>query len=163
MPLKRLAVLRSQIANQSPAQGKVLTSDANGNATWQGAIAFKAVGIKFGGSAEYADNVEKKVPFRSIQYDMSNSFIDAFSPRTARSPRQCTASTRFDVKLEWLNAGNGRFWTDIRCKRGNQEFIVLDNFGRDISRIEFGGDVELQAGNHGFCSSQAKHQGLPSA
>jgi len=137
-------------AGQSPAQGKVLTSDANGNATWQGAIAFKAVGIKFGGSAEFADNVEKKVPFRSIVYDMSNNFIDAFSSPHSTFTAPVHGIYRFDVKLNWLNPGNGRFWTDVRCKRGNQEFKVLENFEMDVSRIEFGGDVELQAGDQLF-------------
>jgi hypothetical protein len=135
---------------QSPAQGKVLTSDANGNGTWQGAIAFKAVGIKNGASAEFADDVEKKVPFRSILYDISNNFIDAFSSPHSTFTAPAHGIYRFDVKLKWLNPGDGRFWTDVRCKRGNQEFKVLENFGLDVSLIEFGGDVELQAGDQVF-------------
>lgn len=60
--------------SQTPAQGKVLTSDANGNATWEGAIAFLASGIQEGGASEIPAFTGKKVPYVSEIYDYGNNF-----------------------------------------------------------------------------------------
>lgn len=60
---------------QTPAAGKVLTSDANGMATWQGAIAFAAHSINSeDGSFQVAPNTYVKVPFGFEEYDLSNNY-----------------------------------------------------------------------------------------
>lgn len=66
--------------NTSPGDGKVLTSDASGNATWQAltsepSIGFKAYGI-VSGFAEIPYNVDTKVQFNNQVYDLGNNFID---------------------------------------------------------------------------------------
>jgi hypothetical protein len=59
---------------QAPAQGKVLTSDANGNATWEGGVAFLASGIQAGGASEIKPYYGKKTPYLSEVYDYGNNF-----------------------------------------------------------------------------------------
>ncbi len=66
--------------NTTPGLGKVLTSDASGNATWQSpnsgpTIGFKAKGLA-AGFAELGQNVNVKVHFAAQEYDLSNNFID---------------------------------------------------------------------------------------
>lgn len=90
-------------AAQTPAAGKVLTSDANGNATWEGAIAFSSTGIQPDGAAEFTTDVEKKVPFYTEDYDLGNNYNpSAISPYST-----FTAPVRgiyhFDVRIQWSN------------------------------------------------------------
>lgn len=72
--------------NTNPTQGAVLTSDANGNATWQQwqqptpKIAFKAIGVsttETNGSPnnEMPFDEFKKVEFQAESYDTQNNFI----------------------------------------------------------------------------------------
>lgn len=65
--------------NTNPGAGKVLTSDAQGNATWQEAnitpaIAFRATGL-IDNFAELGVNVDTKVQFETQQYDLGGNFI----------------------------------------------------------------------------------------
>ena len=88
---------------QLPATGKVLTSDANGNATWEGAIAFSSTGIQPDGAREFSDNVEKKVPFYTEDYDYGNNYnpssISPYSTFTA----PVKGIYHFDVGVVWHN------------------------------------------------------------
>ncbi|MCE6988233.1 complement C1q domain-containing protein [Dyadobacter sp. CY323] len=59
---------------QNPGVGKVLTSDAEGNAKWEGGVAFRAVGIVGGGSESFAPGVISKVPFATELYDLGNNY-----------------------------------------------------------------------------------------
>jgi hypothetical protein len=66
--------------NTNPGVGKVLTSDASGNATWQDVNAGPIVGFKASGLMEAFPEVpysaETKVQFESQVYDLGNNFID---------------------------------------------------------------------------------------
>ncbi|SKB60776.1 hypothetical protein [Dyadobacter psychrophilus] len=74
---------------QSPGNGKVLTSDGSGNATWEnisGNVAFRASGVQGGGSEIIAGNtVPMKVAFAAQNYDISNNYTISTQPRTAHS------------------------------------------------------------------------------
>ncbi|TLV02215.1 C1q-like domain-containing protein [Dyadobacter luticola] len=61
---------------QSPGAGKVLTSDASGNATWEGAVAFRASGVKGNGGQKIAGQVETQIPFAGKDYDLGNNYND---------------------------------------------------------------------------------------
>jgi len=86
---------------QVPGVGKVLTSDANGNATWEGGIAFCSRGIQPGGASSFADWVEKKIPFYTEEYDLGNNY----NPSTVSPYSTFTAPVKgiyhFDVKIGW--------------------------------------------------------------
>ncbi|NIJ51494.1 hypothetical protein [Dyadobacter arcticus] len=56
-----------------PAVGKVLTSDASGNATWEGAVAFAVNGIK-DGSFQIPRQTNTKVEFKSVEYDLGGNY-----------------------------------------------------------------------------------------
>ncbi len=65
--------------NTNPGAGKVLTSDANGNATWQDVssgptVGFKATGL-MNGFPELGQNTDTKVQFGTQEYDLGNNFI----------------------------------------------------------------------------------------
>ena len=60
---------------QTIGAGKVLTSDANGYATWEGGIAFAASGVKGGGS-ENLPAGSSKVPFAYEEYDLGSNYND---------------------------------------------------------------------------------------
>lgn len=62
---------------QSPGLGKVLTSDAQGNAKWEGEIAFRAGGIVNGGSEKMTINSNTKIPFAIEFYDVGNNYNEA--------------------------------------------------------------------------------------
>lgn len=62
-----------QMNGINESMGKVLTSDANGNATWQGAVAFSAI---YGGESNLTvgQNSEITIPFSNKTYDLNNNF-----------------------------------------------------------------------------------------
>jgi hypothetical protein len=64
---------------QTIGAGKVLTSDANGFATWENAggnVAFSATGVKGGGSENLPQFTSFKVPFATEEYDLGNDYND---------------------------------------------------------------------------------------
>ena len=65
--------------NTNPGAGKVLTSDASGNATWQDINSGPSVGFKVSGLIdgfpEIADLTSTKVQFATQQYDLGSNFI----------------------------------------------------------------------------------------
>lgn len=62
-----------QMTGIGEGMGKVLTSDASGNATWQGAVAFAAT---YGGESNLTvgQNSEITIPFSNESYDLNNNF-----------------------------------------------------------------------------------------
>ncbi|MCE6991760.1 complement C1q domain-containing protein [Dyadobacter sp. CY323] len=84
---------------QSPGVGKVLTSDANGNATWEGAVAFKASGVKGSGSEKVALGVDSKIPFNIEDYDLGGNYTDANSSPHSTFTAPVTGIYHFDVTV----------------------------------------------------------------
>lgn len=80
---------------QSPAQGKVLTSDGNGNATWQGGVAFAASG---GGNQTIEDYPGEKVLFENEDYDFGNNFNSI----TREFIVPVHGIYHFDVLIDWV-------------------------------------------------------------
>jgi C1q domain-containing protein len=81
--------------SQNPAAGKVLTSDANGNATWEGAVAF---------STEYVGSVSVPpapatmiVAFAGERYDLGNNFNTSTKKFTA----PVNGIYHFDAQIQW--------------------------------------------------------------
>ncbi len=89
----------------NPGAGKVLTSDATGNATWQTAatqtphIAFRAYGVsnfETGGTPnnEIPNNEYKKVEFNTESYDLSGHFATTGNAASTPSTSRFTAPVR---------------------------------------------------------------------
>lgn len=144
-------------AGQMPAQGKVLTTDANGNATWEGAIAFSSTGIQPDGAAEFSDDVEKKVPFYTEDYDYGNSY----NPSTGSPYSTFTAPVKgiyhFDVKVSWANSTStytGSFLYLKSTYAGVTKYRVQDfsEFGVHFMQQEISRDIMLEAGEMVFAS-----------
>jgi hypothetical protein len=92
---------------QVPGPGKVLTCDAIGNATWEGAIAFSSTGIQPDGAAEISSGVDKKVAFYTEDYDLGNNY----NPSNATPGLPWSTFTapvkgvyHFDMKICWQNS-----------------------------------------------------------
>lgn len=88
---------------QSPGVGKVLTSDANGNATWEGAVAFRASGVKGGGSEKIAKYVTTKIPFATKEYDLGSNYNDANVSPHSTFITPSDGIYHFDIKVSWLH------------------------------------------------------------
>lgn len=102
--------------NTNPGAGKVLTSDASGNATWQSAapkIAFMSAGIidplttNLIGSTPYPYEEYKKVEFKSEGYDIGNVY-SLYSGNVTNSSSCFTVPVNglyhFDAALNYLFA-----------------------------------------------------------
>jgi hypothetical protein len=95
-----------QMTGLGEGMGKVLTSDANGNATWQGAVAFAAI---YGGESNLSvgQNSEVTIPFNNESYDLNNNF----SSTTFTAP--VNGIYHFDATITWVgfspNNGYARF------------------------------------------------------
>ena len=109
---------------QSPAVGKILTSDASGNATWQGAIAFLAKGVK-AGSEGVAEGIRRKVPFRWKIYDLGNNFTSSEISPYSTFTAPVNGIYHFDVKVSWINSSSGSLYTGlVRRRNGVEEDIA---------------------------------------
>lgn len=87
-----------QLSNTGEAAGKVLMTDQNGNANWEGAVAFSAI---FSASEIPVEN-EITVPFNTEEFDVSNNFRSSSSildPSTFIAPVK--GIYQFDFKINW--------------------------------------------------------------
>ncbi|MCE7070444.1 hypothetical protein LZG74_09030 [Dyadobacter sp. CY327] len=88
---------------QSPGAGKVLTSDANGYATWEnmgGSVAFSASGIKGGGSEKLPPGISK-VPFAVEEYDLGNNYNDVNAANHSTFTAPLNGIYRFEMALNF--------------------------------------------------------------
>lgn len=141
---------------QAPSQGKVLTSDANGNATWEGAIAFYATGIKAGGSAVIPPNTVVKLAFGSEMYDIGNDYNNSEASPHSTFIAPVHGIYHFDGKVTWLSNDISGSAVSLSLKvlnNGNTTVIneMISNFPDQFYLTQqFSTDVELQAGAQVF-------------
>jgi len=120
-------------AGQSPGLGKVLTSDATGNATWQNPsqlpeVAFRSRAIASSHNS-FDQDTYKKVEFSIEEYDLSGSFIN--TPGASSS-----ATSVFTVPVA------GVYHFDAQVSPANN--IVYDYFDSNI---------RLMVNHNGFVSA----------
>ncbi|MCF0039844.1 complement C1q domain-containing protein [Dyadobacter fanqingshengii] len=89
---------------QSPASGKILTSDAAGNATWQfpavNLIAFSEVGINGGGNINSSGGADYvTVNFGTVAYNLGGAYSAASNSFTA----PVSGIYHFDAMVEWTH------------------------------------------------------------
>ena len=130
---------------QTPANGKVLTSDANGNASWQGAVAFLAAGVF---SQTINDGTFTKVLFASEIYDLGGNYNT--STKTFIAP--VNGIYHFDIQTNWQTLTDDMLSSlDLLIKRNGVlstvtkqmlEISANGNYGNNISL-----DCQLAAGD----------------
>jgi hypothetical protein len=88
-----------QISNTGESAGKVLMTDSNGSAHWEGAVSFYA-GTSFINPVSIPPNTDKFIPFNSEQFDVSNNFsLFGVSPGVFTAP--VNGIYQFDASLCW--------------------------------------------------------------
>jgi len=142
-------------SGQLPAQGKVLTSDANGNATWQGGIAFASYGIQPDGARSFSDDVEKKVAFYSEEYDIGNNYNASAGSPYSTFTAPVKGIYHFDVKTTWDDdAGSGASQLSLKTTyNGVTKYIIHDlhDFdGKFHNQNNINTDIMLEAGTQVF-------------
>jgi hypothetical protein len=108
---------------QAPGLGKVLTSDASGNATWQGGVAFSTIGVDGAGEQVLVpENSVFKVPFNEKRYDISDNYSAADHSFTA----PVNGIYHFDTQVSWFGSSAQ---VDLRLMlvRNGQLFTLVNN------------------------------------
>lgn len=115
--------LQIKSGNTSPGAGKVLTSDAEGNATWKtpapvtsAPVGFLASGAAQGGLQNLPNNVEYKIHPATEEFDGSNNF----------SLYNATPSSTFTAPV----AGLYRFTTKVTIKTNNTNTNITYSYLR---------------------------------
>jgi hypothetical protein len=135
---------------QAPAAGKVLTSDANGNATWEGAVAFSMVGARSDAAGDFAHNTERKVPFLTEVYDLANNYVDSYGTPASTFTVPVTGMYHFDVQVGWLNSSaDGQYTIRLYRLRNGVQSSMAANSMHDAYFVQnsISIDVMLQAGD----------------
>lgn len=136
-------------ANTTPGMGKVLTSDANGNATWEGGVAFAASGTKsdwtlIGSNGKWVQH------WAGVEYDLGNNFD--LNSNTFTAPvsgiyhfdaqvwvgLQEEDTREFEISLRRTRSGN-----TVDLKRS----FVVGGVINDAYSVGFSTDVKLNAGD----------------
>lgn len=128
---------------QAPAAGKVLTSDVDGNATWEGGIAFSVSGVKPNTLIKNAT-----VPFSTKDYDLGNNYDMANYTFTAT----VRGIYHFEVMVTY-----GYLYADFESRisleriRSGQVVRLFEHCkqidGSDYSSQYFGKDVFAEPGD----------------
>jgi hypothetical protein len=108
--------------NTNPGTGKVLTSDASGNATWKGPIAFRVTDLAY---ETAPDDMYLRPLFSYESYDLGNAFDLATSSFTV--PEK--GLYHFDVTIGWKfgEYSNARMYL-IRERNGVPTKIAFNHF-----------------------------------
>jgi hypothetical protein len=136
---------------QSPAAGKVLTSDANGNATWQAlSVAFSCKGVKAGASSIIAGTTFVKVPFWAEQYDLGNNYNNSEVSPHSTFTAPYYGIYHFDAQITWAySTWDDRYSIVLMANYNGSIFTLAESDGRlgdgtDSRAISI--DVPLYAG-----------------
>ncbi|MCU7374942.1 hypothetical protein PEC18_29915 [Paucibacter sp. O1-1] len=131
-------------SDTNPGTGKVLTSDAFGEAKWEGAVAFSMRGVE-SGMEMVAKDINYKIPFKSSFYDLDNNYTNATSEFVA----PVDGLYHFDVQVCW---GGAAFTTDlqlIRERNGTSNTLVINsntNNGSYFTSV-ISADMDLKQGD----------------
>lgn len=152
--------------NTTPGAGKVLTSDASGNATWQTPaaqpkVAFKAEGAT---SLSFAHNTLTKMDYQTEQYDLGNNYQAYAGSSTGTSSvftapvngvYHFSAGAYFDMN----SSTNSFVFTDIyfiKETNGTQQMIanrdgyIHNSISYCTADLEVNTDIYLVAGQKVF-------------
>lgn len=149
---------------QIPGAGKVLTSDASGNATWQSLpaapvttnVAFAAYGVAGGGSEIMGTGVFSKVPFWAEKYDLGNNYNNyAVSPHsTFTAPFNGIYHFEAEISYGLTNIVYPSIYLNVIWAAGGESTLAYykSNIPEDDDRTQLtiSRDVKLSAGDKVF-------------
>lgn len=136
---------------QAAGAGKVLTSDVNGNATWQGAIAFSSHGIQPGGAASFSIAETKKVAFYTEEYDLGDNYNPAAGAPYSTFTAPVKGIYHFDAAIVW--SGEPNIYSHlflVKNSNGNESNLVVsvsDTNGSAWPRTSISMDAILLPGD----------------
>ncbi|MCF2516382.1 C1q-like domain-containing protein [Dyadobacter sp. CY351] len=157
---------------QSPGKGKVLMSDAVGNATWEnisGNVAFRASGVKLGGSNSVpGGKIPVKIAFANENYDIGNNYNDANGSPHSTFMVPSNGIYHFDAQTMLTNVSVDYIFrlSLIVIRNGSKSVLITSrditpistSISTDVS-LQLGDEVhieaELDAGESGFLSDFA--------
>ncbi|MCF0051745.1 hypothetical protein LXM25_16885 [Dyadobacter sp. LJ53] len=152
---------------QSPGAGKLLTSDASGNASWQAPainlIAFSEIGIDGGGNINSTQGLTPvRVNFGSIAYNLGGAYDGVSNIFTAPS----NGIYHFDAMIEWKHPDSDLIFNPgfrLMRSRDNVETEIAFDFAfnaafRHTSVITI--DCELQQGDKVYVTGRSGTNGI---
>jgi hypothetical protein len=130
----------------------VLTTDGQGNATWQGAIAFSAQGVVIA-NAGYSPLNAAKVKFATEAYDLGGGYANSIATVHSTFTAPYKGIYHFDVQIKWQYDPNyemeGSFLTLKGKYNGVTDTLAHSSFNmndRAFGDHRIGIDVKLEAG-----------------
>lgn len=136
------AIIRGRLQYQDGTQGagKVLTSDANGNASWVGRVAFRAIGYSGGAITSNTDLIVD-----NVVYDDASGY----NATTGQFTAPVAGLYHFDAGMRGSNANIGR--TNFCFISNLQGFFSCSSVdvtasNQTYSAININGDILLAAG-----------------
>ncbi|MCF2502656.1 complement C1q domain-containing protein [Dyadobacter sp. CY107] len=151
----------------SPAAGKILTSDANGNATWEkpavNMIAFSEVGISSGGTINSSGGQGfVDVTFDNVAYNLGGSYNGQSNNFSVPS----NGIYHFDAMVEWIHPDPDLIFSptlQLVRVRGNQLTPIAQDYkyqaaSKHTSVITV--DCELQQGDIVFVRGMSGTNGI---
>jgi len=102
------------------AAGKVLTSDANGNATWEGAVAFSVEHVTEPAQPDIPPYTNRTIPFANKLYDLGNNY----NLNTHVFSAPVNGIYHFNVQASWnFITDDLSSWLHIVVVRAGQEIL----------------------------------------
>lgn len=115
----------------------MLTSDGNGNASWQETVAFKAAGIPPNGSESIPAGAKVKVAFANQEYDLNSNYNDVNASPHSTFIAPLDGIYHFDLKLAWNPYGVAESYKTytklIRTRAGNPVDVSFEFFESTFS------------------------------
>ncbi|KQS26780.1 C1q-like domain-containing protein [Dyadobacter sp. Leaf189] len=129
-------------AGQVPGVGKVLTSDATGEATWQGPTAFSVSGVKGGGGEVVGPGTKYVVPFANENYDTQSSYTLHNQSPASTFTAPVNGIYHFNAKVLGINLamhlnllrngvetvlawGSGMLVRDVQLLQGDKVYVTV--------------------------------------
>ena len=115
--------------NTSPGAGKVLTSDADGNATWQMTPSAKKIAFKLNeafpsGANVFAAGPKYKVYFANEEYDYGNNVTPGDQSTNSVFTAPITGIYHFDAAIEWNVPGIETQIHLFKITTGGSEVVI---------------------------------------
>ncbi len=137
-------------ANTTPGAGKVLTSDANGNATWEGGVAFTASSTHSSWQSIPAHPAERVQHWAIKEYDLGNNFDLATNTFTA----PVNGIYHFDAQLLLGLSDEDEREFEIYLRRTRNTTVtklrrgmIVAGISDDAYTVHLSTDVQLNAGD----------------
>ncbi|WP_439559726.1 hypothetical protein [Dyadobacter sp.] len=134
---------------QVPGAGKILTSDASGEASWQGPIAFSASEVKGEGGQVVPSQQTYRIPFAAEDYDLSNSYTLYNESPASTFTVPIEGLYHFDVFISPQDAGDYQLRLML-FRNGSETIISDDEASGSDNEVLISRDLRLLKGDQLF-------------